>query len=286
MLPNPYEIIFVNDGSLDQTLSVIQNLSAQDNHAFYLSFSKNFGKEAAMFAGFSNARGDYIAVMDVDLQDPPALIQKMIAVLDAGQYDCVATRRQNRKGEPPVRSWFARKFYRLTQKITDVTMVDGARNFRMMKRKVLDAIVSLPETNRFSKGIFEWVGFKTYWIAYDNIERVAGTTKWHFGSLFKYALDGIINFSQMPLVIASWIGVTMTGISLVSLIFIIIRQLLYGNPVVGWASTACIIIFIGGIQLFCMGILGQYISKIYLEVKHRPIYIVSETNMPNANKIQ
>ena len=281
-----YEFIFVNDGSKDKTLQILKNLAENDKHVIYLSFSRNFGKEAAMYAGFCNARGDYVAVMDADLQDPPALLPDMLQKLQTGEYDSVATRRVTRKGEPPIRSWFARKFYQIINKISDADIVDGARDYRLMRRSMVDAIVAMGEYNRFSKGIFGWVGFKTYWYPYENVERVAGETKWNFWKLFKYAVDGIINFSQAPLSIASCFGVGMTVCSFVMIIFIILRRLLFGDPVAGWASLITVIIFIGGIQLFCLGIIGQYIAKTYMETKQRPHFIISETNNNDAVKIK
>ena len=263
-----YELIFVNDGSRDRTLEILKELSEKDPHVIYLSFSRNFGKEAAMYAGFCNARGDYVAVMDADLQDPPALLPEMLQKLESGEYDSVATRRVSRDGEPPIRSFFARKF------------------FRLMKRSMVDAIISMSEYNRFSKGIFGWIGFKTLWLPYKNIERVAGETKWNFWKLFKYAISGIINFSQAPLTIASWFGTSMTGVSFLVLIVIVLRKLIFDDPVDGWASTICVIIFIGGLQLFCLGIMGQYIAKTYMEVKHRPHYIISESNKKDFNPIR
>ena len=281
-----YEILLVNDGSKDQTLAVMRSLAEKDAHTAYLSFSRNFGKEAAMYAGFCNAKGDYVAVMDADMQDPPSLLPQMMELLQSGEYDSVATRRVSRVGEPKIRSWFARQFYRLINKISDADIVDGARDFRLMKREMVDAIVAMGEYNRFSKGIFGWIGFRTYWLAYENVERVAGETKWSFWKLLKYALDGIINFSQAPLMIASWIGIAMTGVSFLALLFIIARQLLYGDPVAGWASTICIIIFIGGLLLFCLGIIGQYLAKMYLEVKHRPHYIIAESNREDVSLVK
>lgn len=280
-----YELIFVNDGSKDNTLSILKDLQSKDSHITYLSFSRNFGKEAAMYAGFCNARGDYVVVMDADLQDPPSLIPKMLELLQSGEYDSVATRRADRDGEPPVRSWFARKFYQIINKISDADIVDGARDFRLMKRSMVDAILAMSEYNRFSKGIFGWVGFRTYWLPYKNRERVAGTTKWNFWKLFKYAIDGIINFSQVPLSIASWFGTLMTGCSFILLFIIVIRRLLFGDPVAGWASTICVIIFIGGIQLFCLGIMGQYIAKTYMETKKRPHFIIAESNRNDIKHI-
>lgn len=280
------EIIFVNDGSKDHTLEIIKELAKKDENITYLSFSRNFGKEAAMYAGFCNVTGDYIAVMDADMQDPPALLPKMLKIILEEGYDSVATRRMNRVGEPPIRSWFARKFYKLINKISDADIVDGARDFRLMKKEMVDAIISMSEYNRFSKGIFGWIGFKTYWLPYENVERVAGTTKWNFWKLFKYAIDGIINFSETPLYIASWTGIGMTILSFVVLIVVIVRKLMFGDPVAGWASIVCIIIFIGGIQLFCIGIMGQYLAKMYTETKRRPHYIIDEANRKDTEKVR
>lgn len=281
-----HEFLFINDGSSDKTLDILKELAETDETVKYLSFSRNFGKEAAMYAGFCNASGDYIAVIDADLQDPPSLLPKMLEILSSGTYDSVATRRLNRTGEPPVRSFFARKFYQIINRISDADIVDGARDFRLMTREMLEAILSMDEYNRFSKGIFGWVGFRTYWLPFQNVERVAGQTKWSFWKLFKYAIDGIINFSQAPLSIASWGGVVMTILSMLFMLFIIVRRLLFGDPVAGWASTICVIVFIGGFQLFCLGIIGQYISKIYMETKNRPHFIISDTNLQNCKKIK
>ena len=273
-----YEILFVNDGSRDETLAILKGFAEKDEHVTYLSLSRNFGKEAAMYAGFCNASGDYVAVMDADMQDPPALLPEMVKILETGDYDSVATRRVNREGEPPIRSWFARKFYKLINRISDADIVDGARDFRLMKREMVDAIVSMSEYNRFSKGIFGWIGFKTYWLPYQNVERVAGETKWNFWKLLKYAFDGIINFSEVPLSIASWSGIGMAFVASIMLVVIIVRRLCFGDPVAGWASTMCVIVFIGAIQLFCIGIMGQYLAKTYNETKKRPHYIISESN--------
>ena len=239
-----------------------------------------------MYAGFCNAKGDYIAIMDADMQDPPTLLPNMLELLQSGEYDSVATRRVNRIGEPPIRSWFAKLFYQLINKISDADIVDGARDFRLMKRQMVEAIISMSEYNRFSKGIFGWIGFHTYWLPYENVERVAGTTKWNFWKLFKYAIDGIINFSQAPLSIASAFGVLMTAVAFIMIAFIVARRVIFGDPVMGWASTICVIIFIGGIQLFCLGIMGQYLAKNYLETKHRPHYIIAESNIDNITKIK
>lgn len=281
-----YELLFVDDGSRDQTLTILRELAAQDDHVKYFSFSRNFGKEAAMYAGFCNAKGDYIAVMDADMQDPPSLLPQMMKILESGEYDSVATRRADRTGEPPIRSWFAKRFYHMINKISDADIVDGARDFRLMRREMVDTIVSMGEYNRFSKGIFGWIGFRTYWLPYENIERAAGKTKWNFWILFKYAIDGIINFSQAPLSIASWFGIVMTFLSFLFMFIIVIRRAVFGDPVAGWASTVCVIVFIGGIQLFCLGIMGQYIAKTYLETKKRPHFIISETNEEDVKKVK
>ena len=281
-----YEILFVNDGSKDNTLHVMKELAAQDPHVVYLSLSRNFGKEAAMYAGFCNAGGAFVAVMDADMQDPPSLLPEMMEILASGDYDSVATRRVTRAGEPPIRSWFARSFYKLINKISTADIVDGARDFRLMKRDMVDAIIAMGEYNRFSKGIFGWVGFRTYWLAYENVERVAGETKWNFWKLFKYAIEGIINFSQVPLSVASWSGIFMTFCAFLFLIFIVVRRLLFGDPVAGWASIVCIVIFIGGVQLLCLGVIGQYLARTYLETKHRPHFIIADTNGKDVTKIR
>lgn len=272
------ELLFVNDGSKDNTLQVIKGFAETDARVKYLSFSRNFGKEGAMYAGFCNASGDLVAVMDADMQDPPSLLPQMLQLIESGEYDSVATRRVTRKGEPKLRSFFARLFYKIMGKISDADIVDGARDFRLMKRKMVDAIIAMGETNRFSKGIFGWIGFRTYWLEYENVERVAGETKWSFWKLFKYSLEGITNFSDAPLKIASWSGIFFTFISVVAMLFVFIRALCFGDSVAGWPSTICIILFIGGVQLFCLGIIGQYISKVFRETKKRPIYIIAESN--------
>lgn len=284
-LPYDYEFLLVNDGSEDGTLDIMKSLAAQDPHVTYLSFSRNFGKEAAMYAGFCNADGDYTAVMDADMQDPPSLLPEMIEILETGEYDSVAARRKDRDGEGRFRSWCARKFYKLANRISDADIMDGARDFRLMTREMVEAVLSMSEYNRFSKGIFGWVGFRTYWLSYENVERAAGTTKWSFWNLVRYAVDGIMNFSQAPLELASWGGILMTGFSFIMLIIIIIRRLVWGDPVAGWASTICVIIFIGGIQLLCLGIMGQYVAKTYVETKGRPHYIISESNRKDIRKI-
>ena len=254
------------------------NLSKKDERVFYYSFSRNFGKEAAMYAGLKNAKGDYVTIMDVDLQDPPSLLPEMLDKIRNEGYDSVATRRKDRKGESKIRSFFANMFYKIINKMSDADIVSGARDYRLMNRTMVDAVVSISESNRFSKGIFGWVGFNTYWLSYDNVERSVGKTKWSFWKLTKYAINGIIDFSNTPLDIASFFGIFMTFVSFVMLIFIVVRKLLFGDPVQGWTSTICVIIFIGGIQLFCIGIMGQYIGKTYMESKDRPIYIVSKSN--------
>lgn len=274
-----FEFLFVNDGSKDSTLHILRTAAKEDSRVRYISFSRNFGKEAAMYAGLKNAAGDYVAVMDADMQDPPALLPEMYEALHrVGEYDSVATRRVDRKGEPPIRSFFARCFYKIINRISDADIVDGARDFRLMKRQMVDAIVSMGEYNRFSKGIFGWVGFRTKWLPYENVERVAGETKWSFWKLFKYSLQGIVAFSTAPLAIASVVGLVSCFVAFLMIVYIICKTLIWGDPVGGWPSLACMVMFMGGIQLFCIGILGQYIAKTYLETKHRPIYIVAETS--------
>ena len=272
-----FEIIFIDDGSKDKTLEVIKKLSEQDECIHYVSFSRNFGKEAAMYAGFEHANGEYVVTMDVDLQDPPHLIPEMIRCIEEEGYDSVATRRVTRKGEPPIRSFFARRFYGLINKISDADIVDGARDFRMMKRDMVNAILSMPEYNRFTKGIFGWVGFKTKWIEFENVERAAGETKWSFWKLFRYALEGIIAFSTVPLTIVSLIGVIVCIIAILFLLFVVIRAVIFGDPVAGWPSLICVISFLSGIQLLGIGVVGMYLSKTYLETKKRPIYIKKES---------
>lgn len=272
-----FEIIFIDDGSKDKTLEVIKKLSEQDECIHYVSFSRNFGKEAAMYAGFEHANGEYVVTMDVDLQDPPHLIPEMIRSIEEEGYDSVATRRVTRKGESPIRSFFARRFYGLINKISDADIVDGARDFRMMKRDMVNAILSMPEYNRFTKGIFGWVGFKTKWIEFENVERAAGETKWSFWKLFRYALEGIIAFSTVPLTIVSLIGVIVCIIAFLFLLFVVIRAAIFGDPVAGWPSLICVISFLSGIQLLGIGVVGMYLSKTYLETKKRPIYIKKES---------
>ena len=277
-----FEFIFVDDGSKDKTLSIARELHKQDERVRYISFSRNFGKEAGILAGLEAAKGDYVAMMDADLQDPPALLPQMLDALLEEDDDCAATRRTNRKGEPPIRSFFARMFYKIINRLSDADIVDGARDYRLMRRRMVDAILALPEYNRFSKGIFGWVGFKTKWLEYVNVERVAGETKWSFWKLFLYSLEGIVAFTTAPLALASLIGIIFCVLAFVMILFIIVRTLLFGDPTSGWPSLVCIIFLCSGVQLFCMGVLGQYLAKTYMEVKHRPVYIVRETEQDEA----
>ena len=273
-----FEYWFINDGSTDGTLAEMRKLNKLDpENVHYVSFSRNFGKEAALYCGLKQATGDYVTVMDADLQDPPEMLPEMIKILENEDYDCVGTRRTTRASEPPIRSFFARMFYKIINKISDTEIVEGARDFRIMTRQMVDAILEMSEYNRFSKGIFSWVGFNTKYLEYKNHERVAGKTSWNFWSLFKYSIDGIVNFSQFPLDIASFVGFISAFLSGCGILFIIIRYIVHGgDPTSGWASMVCILLFVGGIQLFCLGIVGKYIGKIFTEVKHRPIYIVKE----------
>ena len=272
-----FEFMFVNDGSKDKTLELIKDLAKKDKRVRFISFSRNFGKEAAMYAGLENVTGDYVTLMDADLQDPPSMLPEMFSILKEEKYDSVGTRRVTRKGEPPIRSFFARCFYKIINKMSKVEMVDGARDYRLMTRQVVDSIISLKEYNRYSKGLFSFVGFDTKWLEYENVERVAGETKWSFWKLFKYAIEGIVAFTTAPLSIAAILGILMCFIAFVAIIVIIIKTLAFGDPVGGWPSMVCILLFVSGIQLFCMGIIGQYLAKTYLETKNRPIYIVKET---------
>ncbi|WP_201342513.1 glycosyltransferase family 2 protein [Streptococcus suis] len=272
-----FEYIFVNDGSKDGTLTVLRQLSGQDRAVRYLSFSRNFGKEAALYAGLQAAQGELVTVMDVDLQDPPEMLMEMKAMLDGNpDLDCVGTRRVSRDGEPPIRSFFAKLFYKLMNKISQVEVVDGTRDFRLMRRHMVDAILSVSEYNRFSKGIFAWVGFETEYLPYENVERVAGETSWSFWKLLSYSIEGIINFSDTPLNIASYTGFFTFLLSLVLMVFVVFKTLVFGDPTIGWPSTICIILFLGGLQLMTIGILGKYLAKVFLETKKRPIYIVKE----------
>ncbi|MCL2752684.1 MAG: glycosyltransferase family 2 protein [Defluviitaleaceae bacterium] len=275
-IPADFEIIFVDDGSKDSTLQVLRSLAGEHPQVRYINFSRNFGKEAAVLAGLEHSTGDYIVVMDADLQHPPVLLPQMYDAIVNEGFDSVAAKRKNRKGEPPIRSFFARRFYRLINRISQTEMMDGATDYRMMTRQMVDAVLSLKEYNRFTKGLFSWVGFNTKWLEYENVPRVAGETKWSFFSLFKYSLEGIISFSVRPLAISSFFGFLFCLLAFVGIAFLIIRWIMFGDPVQGWVSTACIILFVGGVQLFSTGILGQYIAKSYLEVKGRPVYIIKE----------
>lgn len=270
-----FELLYVDDGSVDGTVAEVKKLHERDERAHLVSFSRNFGKEAAMYAGLQKAKGDYVVIMDADLQDPPSLLPEMFSYLSEG-YDSVATRRVSRKGEPPVRSFFARRFYKLMKKISKTEIMDGARDYRLMTRQMVDAILSMKEYNRFTKGIFGWVGFKTKWIEYENVERLKGETKWNFWKLLIYSFEGITAFSTMPLLLASVVGVLFCILAFLMIIFIIVRKLIYGDPVSGWPSLVCIILMTSGVQFFCTGILGQYLAKTYMEVKNRPIYLVKE----------
>ena len=272
-----FEFVFIDDGSKDNTLPELRRLAAADSRVRFVSFSRNFGKEAGMLAGLEAATGDYVALMDADLQDPPALLPELYKAVTEEGYDCAATRRTTREGEPPIRSFFARMFYRIINKISDADIVDGARDYRLMRRRVVDAILSMREYNRFSKGIFGWVGFKTKWVPFVNVERVAGETKWSFWKLFLYSLEGIVAFSTVPLALASVLGVLLCLAAFVFIVVVLVKTLAFGDPVGGWPSMMCVILFLGGVQLLCIGILGQYLSKTYLETKRRPVYLVRET---------
>ena len=279
------EYIFINDGSTDQTLKVIRKVYRKLPYKIrYLSFSRNFGKEAALFAGLKAAKGELVTVMDADLQDPPELLPQMIEILETGKFDCVGTRRTSRQGEPVIRSFFARLFYKVINRFGDTLMVDGARDFRLMTRQMVDSVLEVSEYNRFSKGIFSWVGFETTYLEFENRERIAGKSSWSFWSLFKYSIDGIVNFSDAPLNFASFIGAFSCVGAGISLLFIVIRALVFGDPTSGWPSMVSIMLFMGGLQLLCLGIIGKYIGKIFLETKNRPIYIIKETD-ENQKKV-
>ncbi len=273
------EVIFVNDGSKDRTIEIVKEFAVKDSRVKYISFSRNFGKEAAIYAGFEHASGDYIAMLDADLQDPPELLPEMLKAIKEEGYDSAATRRVTRKGEPPIRSFFARCFYKLMNRISTTEIMDGARDYRLMTRQFMDAILDMKEYNRFSKGIFGWVGFETKWIEFENVERRAGETKWSFWKLLLYSIEGIIGFSTAPLALASVMGIFFCAVAFIFLIVILVKTLCFGDPVSGWPSMTCIILMLGGIQLFCIGILGMYLSKTYLETKKRPVYICKETNV-------
>lgn len=272
-----FEFVFVNDGSRDKTLEILRDLAKKDHRVRYISFSRNFGKEAGMFAGLENATGDYVTTMDADLQDPPELLEEMFDTLESGEYDCCATKSTSRNGYSFFRKLFTGWFYKIIGKLSKTEMVPGARDFRLMTRKMVDAVISMKEYNRYSKGLFSFVGFRTKWIEFENQERVAGTTKWNFWKLFTYAIDGIVGFSTQPLLIAAFLGVLFCLIAFIMIVVIIVKTLAFGDPVSGWPSLACIIFLVGGVNLFCTGIIGEYLAKVYLEVKNRPIYIVAET---------
>lgn len=274
-----YELIFIDDGSTDNTLPTIKNLSGNNENVKFISFSRNFGKESALYAGLELSSGDYVVLIDVDLQDPPHFIPKMLEIIETGDYDVVATRRVSRKGEPIFRSFFARFFYRFFNRISNIELVDGARDYRLMTRQVVDSILQLKEYNRFSKGLFNWVGFRTKWLEYENVNRISGETSWSFWGLFKYSIEGIVGFTTIPLQISTFLGIILSFFAFLAIVFIVIRKLLFSDPVAGWTSTICIILLLGGIQLFSIGILGKYLEKTYLETKKRPIYIIKETNV-------
>ena len=281
-----FEMIFVNDGSKDATLAELKRVASLDERVHYLSFSRNFGKEAAMVAGLRHATGNYVAVMDADLQDPPALLVEMVALIRTGEYDCIGTKRLDRKGEPPIRSFFARQFYQLINRISATEIVDGARDFRLMTRRMVDAVLEMTEYNRFSKGIFSWVGFETKYLSYENQERVAGKTTWSFWSLFKYSLDGIVAFSEAPLAIAAFTGFLSFAVAILAALILTVRTLVFGNATSGWTSLIVIILGMGGLQLLCLGILGKYLGKTFMETKRRPLYILKETDgaLPTGRK--
>lgn len=272
------EVILVDDGSRDNTLELMQELAREYPIVRWLSFSRNFGKEAAILAGLSTAKGDYAAVMDADLQDPPSLLPDMLKAVREEGYDCAGTRRVSRKGEPPIRSFFARCFYRLINRMSSTQLVDGARDYKLLSRKALDALIAMPEYNRFSKGLYEWIGFRTKWFEFENVERVAGETKWSFWKLFKYSLEGIVAFSTTPLTFSALLGLLFMLISAVTMVSLVIRQYIYQNSVDGWTSMVCIILLLSGVQLFCFGIFGQYMAKMYMEIKRRPHYIVARSS--------
>ena len=274
-----WEFIFVDDGSKDGTILALRRLAQADSHVRYLSFSRNFGKEAAMYAGLQAARGDFVSIMDVDLQDPPSMLPELLACVRTEGYDCAAVRRVTRRGEPRIRSFFARMFYKLVNRISRTEIVDGARDYRVMTRRMVDSILEITEVNRFSKGIFSWVGYSTKWFETENVQRAAGKTKWSFFKLLMYSIDGIVAFSTMPVRIAAWIGLLFCSLAFIFILVIVARTLMFGDPVAGWPSTLCVILLLSGIQLFCLGLLGEYLSKTYLEVKKRPIYLCRETNL-------
>ena len=274
-----FEFIFVNDGSKDNTIFVIKKFSKEDSRCKYINFSRNFGKESAMYAGLELSTGDYVTIMDADLQDPPSILPDMLKIIKEEGYDSVGLRRVTRKGEPPIRSFFARIFYKIINKMSKVEMVDGARDYRLMTRQMVDAIVDLKEYNRYSKGLFSFVGFNTKWLEYENVSRVAGETKWSFFKLFAYAIEGIVAFTTVPLTLAALVGLLFCLIAFIMIIVIIVKTLVFGDPTSGWPSLVCIIFLVGGVELFAIGIIGEYLAKTYLETKKRPIYIIKETNI-------
>ena len=276
-----FEIIFIDDGSKDNTLTNIKKIAKCNQNVKYLSFSRNFGKESALYAGLKNSHGDLICVMDVDLQDPPGLLPKMIGMIENEDYNIIATRRVSREGEPKIRSLFARIFYKIFNKISQIDLVDGARDYRLMTRQVVDSILELEEYNRFSKGLFQWVGYDTKWLEYENINRISGETSWSFFGLVSYSIEGIIAFTTIPLSISTFLGILFSMIAFILIIFIIIKNILFSDPVAGWTSTICAILLLGGIQLFSIGILGKYLEKTYIEIKNRPIFIIKESNIDN-----
>ncbi len=282
LIPNTRcEVLFVNDGSNDNTLDYIKELAKTNSQVNYISFSRNFGKESAIMAGLAHATGDYVAVMDADLQDPPALLPAMVQAVREQGYDCAGTRRVTRKGEPLIRSFFARCFYRLINKVSDTKLMDGARDYKLLSRKAVNALISMSEYNRFSKGLYEWIGFRTKWFEFENVERVAGVSKWSFWKLFKYSLEGIMAFSTAPLVISALLGLIFMLISLLAISTLAVRQFIFHNSVDGWTSMVCIMLLLSGVQLFCLGVFGQYMAKMYLEVKRRPHYIIADSSMSN-----
>lgn len=278
-----FEVLFINDGSADGTLRVLKELRSKDKRMKYLSFSRNFGKEAAMYAGLEHAKGDYVAIMDADLQHPPAMLCDMYRGIVEEGFDSVAAKRMNREGEPKLRSFFSRKFYKLLSRLSKIEIVEGSVDYRLMTRQMVDAILKMSERNRFTKGIFAWVGFHTKWIPYQNVERAAGTTKWSFWKLFKYSLEGIIGFSTTPLAMSSILGLIFCIVAFILIIYIIIKTLVWGDPTTGWPSLACLVLMMGGIQLFCMGILGQYLGKAYIEIKNRPIYLANQVETDDGD---
>ena len=277
-----YEIIYVDDGSKDNTLENIKKLANENSNVKYISFSRNFGKESALYAGLKSSKGDLVCVMDVDLQDPPSLLPEMISAIENEEFDIVATRRVSRAGEPRIRSFFARMFYRMINRLSKIDLVDGARDYRVMTRIVVDALLQLNEYNRFSKGLFEWVGFKTKWVEYENVERVAGETSWSFWGLFNYSIEGIVAFTAVPLSLSTLLGIFFSIVAFLLIIVIVLKNIFFSDPVAGWTSTICVILLLGGIQLFSIGIVGKYLEKTYTEVKKRPIYIVEESNIDEA----